>query len=33
MEGVDKMQGKEEKFVLIIQVHDQGLTHGLAAPF
>jgi hypothetical protein len=33
MEGVDQVQGKEPKFMLTIQVHDQGVTHGLASPF
>jgi translation initiation factor IF-1 len=33
LEGLEQVQGNEPKFILLIQIHDQDVTYGLAAPF
>jgi len=33
LEGLERVQGNEPKFILLIQIHDQDVTYGLASPF
>ena len=33
LEGLEQVQGNDPKFIFLIQIHDQDVTYGLAAPF